>query len=488
MPDFPDLRRVHIVIVQPAGYVHSLGLLDPALYLRHQLGRLGIEVSLGKNRLREDAVNVVLGAHLGFAPRLRERHACVFLNLEQIGSGGASLAPRYLELLKTSPTADCDPDNVGGYASDPGLVPVLPFFHAPYLCPQEPSALQDRPIELLFFGGLNERRVRLIERVRACGRTVHVLTTPLFGPERDSLVRQARAVLNCHFYETARFESIRAHVCLSAGTPLVSEPAGSGLVPPAFQNAVEWVDDDHLEQFFTTRFGSEAFFADAQRRLAAWRQTDAQPDYTAFAGFLAVVWRAHRTLAPEGPWRPTVVNLGSGRDYRPGWLNIDVLERAEPDLVLDFSRPLELPLSATTRLGARVVLEAGSLRRIVASNVLEHVGDLPGLMTNALALLREGGEFDIQVPYEKAPTAWQDPTHVRALNEASWVYYTDWFWYLDWFEHRFSLDTASWLDSRLQPCAQETAHFMQVRLRKVQTTAAERTVARAMRPDFGLPG
>ena len=209
MPDFPDLRRVHIVIVQPAGYVHSLGLLDPALYLRHQLGRLGIEVSLGKNRLREDAVNVVLGAHLGFAPRLRERHACVFLNLEQIGSGGASLAPRYLELLKTSPTADCDPDNVGGYASDPGLVPVLPFFHAPYLCPQEPSALQDRPIELLFFGGLNERRVRLIERVRACGRTVHVLTTPLFGPERDSLVRQARAVLNCHFYETARFESIR---------------------------------------------------------------------------------------------------------------------------------------------------------------------------------------------------------------------------------------------------------------------------------------
>ena len=181
-----------------------------------------------------------------------------------------------------------------------------------------------------------------------------------------------------------------------------------------------------------------------------------------------------------------MVNLGSGRDYRPGWLNIDVLERAEPDLVLDLSRPLELPLSATTRQGARVVLEAGSVRRIVAGNVLEHVRDLPGLMTNALALLREGGDFDIEVPYEKAPTAWQDPTHVRAMNESSWLYYTDWFWYLGWFEHRFALDTSSWLDARLQPCGQETAHFMRVRLRKVRTTPAERTVARAMRPDFGL--
>jgi hypothetical protein len=275
MPDLSDLRRVHVVVIQPAGYVHSLGLLDPALYLRHQLGRLGIEVSLGKNRLREDAVNVVLGAHLGFAPRLRERHACVFLNLEQIGSGGAALPPGYVELLKTSPTADCDPENVSGYASDPGLVPVLPFLHAPYLCAQEPAPLWDRPIDLLFFGSLNERRARLIERVRACGRNVHVLAAPLYGPERDHLVRQARAVLNCHFYEAARFESIRAHVCLSLGTPLVSEPAGSGGVLPPFQEAVEWFDDSNLEAFFTARFGTEAFFADAQRRLAGWRKTDA---------------------------------------------------------------------------------------------------------------------------------------------------------------------------------------------------------------------
>ena len=53
----------------------------------------------------------------------------------------------------------------------------------------------------------------------------------------------------------------------------------------------------------------------------------------------------------------------------------------------------------------------------------------------------------VEVPYEGAPTAWQDPTHVRAMNENSWLYYTDWFWYLGWFEHRFAVASSSFLDS-----------------------------------------
>jgi hypothetical protein len=82
-------------------------------------------------------------------------------------------------------------------------------------------------------------------------------------------------------------------------------------------------------------------------------------------------------------------------------------------------------------------------------------------------------------------TAWQDPTHLRAMNMNSWLYYTSWFWYLGWFEHRFDLKAFQWLDARLAPCEEEQAAFMQVRLRKVSTTPHERSVARTMRPDFG---
>jgi hypothetical protein len=105
-------------------------------------------------------------------------------------------------------------------------------------------------------------------------------------------------------------------------------------------------------------------------------------------------------------------------------------------------------------------------------------------MTNLLALLREDGEIEIEVPYEKSMTAWQDPTHLRAMNMNSWVYYTSWFWYLGWFYHRFEIAYFMWLDINLKPCEEGKAAFMKVKLKKIRTTPHERSIARTMRPDF----
>ena len=106
-------------------------------------------------------------------------------------------------------------------------------------------------------------------------------------------------------------------------------------------------------------------------------------------------------------------------------------------------------------------------------------------MTNCLELLKPDGSLEIEVPYEKSLTAWQDPTHLRAMNENSWIYYTDWFWYLGWFEFRFAVKQCNWLDIRLQPCQKENASFMRVLLVKIESTPHERSIARAMRADFG---
>ena len=103
-----NLPPIHITLMQPAGYVHSLGLLDQARYVRYQLQRLGATVSIAKNRVREDAVNIVFGAHLGFPEDWRRRHACVFVNLEQLGAGGAPVSDAYLQLLRSSAVADYD--------------------------------------------------------------------------------------------------------------------------------------------------------------------------------------------------------------------------------------------------------------------------------------------------------------------------------------------------------------------------------------------
>jgi len=232
-------------------------------------------------------------------------------------------------------------------------------------------------------------------------------------------------------------------------------------------------------------FNTPAYFDAARAKLDAFRTHDpieAYADLLAFAAGYLQAWG--RTRGNE-PWRPSLINLGSGKDYKPAWLNLDILDRAEPDLVLDLGQPQTWPLICDGARGGTVCLEPASVDLVYANNVLEHVPDLPTLMGNVLALLKDGGEFQIEVPYEKALSAWQDPTHLRALNENSWLYYTDWFWYLGWFEHRFQIAEFQWLDPQLKPSDKARAAFMKLTLRKVATTPHERTNARAMRADFG---
>ena len=164
-----------------------------------------------------------------------------------------------------------------------------------------------------------------------------------------------------------------------------------------------------------------------------------------------------------------------------------MLDRAEPDLLLDLAAALPLPQVVQSPTAGPVHLTEGSIDLINANNVLEHVSDLPALMGNCLRLLKTDGEFHIEVPYEHAPTAWQDPTHVRAMNENSWIYYTEWFWYLGWFEHRFEVAHSTYLNLQLQECVREQAAFMRMVLRKVETTSKERTTARTMQADLRLP-
>ncbi len=124
------------------------------------------------------------------------------------------------------------------------------------------------------------------------------------------------------------------------------------------------------------------------------------------------------------------MNLGSGKDFRQDCLNADIQAIKNPDWVLDITKvPWEETIS--TRFG-EIKVEQGMFDSITANDVLEHIPDLVKAMTNCKDLLVEGGEFHIHVPYDLSLGAWQDPTHVRAFNENSWIYYTDWHWYLGW--------------------------------------------------------
>jgi len=480
-----NARSVHLCILQPMGYVHSMGLLDAARYFRYQFERQGAQVSMAKNRLRRGMPNLVFGAHLGFDRNICRSFDCIFVNLEQLGAGGSQVAPAYLELLSCSPVIDYEAGNLAAYGQRAADVPLVSFGHAPYLAPANAIALKDRPIDLLFFGSLNERRRRLIDRIERTGRQVVMFDGPVYGPERDAFIVQARAVLNCHHYDSALFEQVRAFQVLSLGTPLVSERTERTNPGSAYEDCVHWFNEENLEDFFTGAYGDAAFADRSSAQLQAFTHVDPLAQYARALDFAGAVHAAIQGLGEPAPVAQRMLHIGSGKDYRTGWLNVDILDSAQPDIRLDLSQAQTWPASFVSPFWGSLQLQAGGTDMIYANNVLEHVPDLPALMTNCLQLLRVGGLMVIEVPYQASLGAWQDPTHVRAMNENSWLYYTDWFWYLGWFEFRFKLREFKWLDTRLAPCAQEAAAFMCVTLEKIPTTVAERMTARTMRPDFG---
>ncbi|MFT3858027.1 MAG: hypothetical protein QM742_11205 [Aquabacterium sp.] len=481
------LPRIHLSIVQPPNYVHSLGFIDQARYFRHQFRRMGAEVTLAQNRLRHDAVNFIFGAHLGFDAELRQRYSCIFVNLEQLGQGGARVTPEYMQLLASSAVVDYDADNIPAYASHPEEVLVVPFLHAPYLKPAQPIPLEERPIDLLFIGSMNDRRRQMIQRIESTGVQVSMFDGALYGPERDAYIRQAKAVFNAHFYESSRFEQARVSQCLSLGTPVISERREQTRPHPAFEDSVLWLDTTRLESYFASHFGTPGFFAQARAALVDFERADPIAAYADVLAFAAGFGKVHQERRPQGLWQPQQLHLGGGKAYQPGWLNIDVSESAVPDLLLDLAQPVEWPLQFSTPLAGDIELQPDSVDTIYTTQALQSAGDLARLMDNCLTLLRTGGRLIAEVPHEQAAAAWQSPRHVRAFNEASWNVYTEGFAQLGWFEHRFEMTHFEYLDGQRQTCERAQATRMRLALTKVDTTPQERTQARLQFADYGVP-
>jgi SAM-dependent methyltransferase len=103
------------------------------------------------------------------------------------------------------------------------------------------------------------------------------------------------------------------------------------------------------------------------------------------------------------------LNLGSGRNLEAGFVNLDKSPNVGADVVHDLETRLPFPSS--------------HFDCVVASHVLEHIRDLMGLMGEVHRVLKPEGYFIAVTPHMGSDDAWEDPTHVRAFSERSWMYF-----------------------------------------------------------------
>ncbi|HEX6834532.1 MAG TPA: hypothetical protein VF132_13425 [Rudaea sp.] len=419
-------ERVRLVTIRPPDYVHSAAFDELVATLAAAFAALGSQVDTAINQpLVGEGINLVFGAHL-IAPGVALPANCILFNLEQMRSGRLAQNPQYAELLRRHLVLDYSARNAALIREQTGnpQVHVCAIGYMPVLTRIAPAPRQD--VDVLFYGSIVERRAKIFDALVAAGLKVQVLKG-VYGAERDAWIARSKIVLNVHCYEDRIHELVRTSYPLANRKVVVSECDETTEIDADVRDAIVAVPYERLVETCM-----QLARDDVRRR---------EIEANAHAVFARRDQKAILTeLLPRlSKPLPTRINLGSGKAYDPERLNIDIDPKWNPDIVGNLGAPAGLRQIFFSRRFGLARLEKDSFDEIATMDVLEHIPDLVTMMTRCLDLLRVGGVMRNGVPYDLSWGAWQDPTHVRAFNERSWLYYTDWHWYLGWTEARFDM-------------------------------------------------
>jgi len=104
------------------------------------------------------------------------------------------------------------------------------------------------------------------------------------------------------------------------------------------------------------------------------------------------------------------LNLACGQRKEEGYFGVDIAPGDTVDAVVDLE---QFPWP----------IESDSAEDIICSHYVEHTPDLIKFMDEVYRILKPGGKIKIVAPYYTSMRCWQDPTHKRAISEASFLYF-----------------------------------------------------------------
>lgn len=217
-------RQVNIVTIVPEGNAHSAAFDDLASGFENALRSLGIAARRQSNALDTSGINLLLGAHLIATQELADRvpRNTVIINLEQITGFNVRERPVYLSLLRRLAVWDYSVRNIvelRRWTQSP-LIRHVSVGYTPEMTRNLTTTSQ--PVDVLFYGSTNTRRLAILEALGQAGLNVRHLFS-VYGDERDQAIADAKVVLNMHFYEDSIHEIIRTSYLLANGKAVVSE-------------------------------------------------------------------------------------------------------------------------------------------------------------------------------------------------------------------------------------------------------------------------
>lgn len=108
---------------------------------------------------------------------------------------------------------------------------------------------------------------------------------------------------------------------------------------------------------------------------------------------------------------PLRLDLGCGQNKREGFKGVDIEKVEGVDYVVDL---FQFPWP----------FEDSSVDEIHMSHFVEHVPDLCKFMNEIYRICKNEAIITSITPYYTSIRAWQDPTHVRAISEVTYYYFS----------------------------------------------------------------
>lgn len=107
-----------------------------------------------------------------------------------------------------------------------------------------------KDIDVLFYGGRRDRRVRLEKRLkkRFPNKKIVFRYYDLFGDERERFISRAKIVLNTHFWPESSLETHRIEYLMARGKCVVSETSKDPDLDEEYSKAVIFCGYDAMEQ------------------------------------------------------------------------------------------------------------------------------------------------------------------------------------------------------------------------------------------------
>jgi len=104
------------------------------------------------------------------------------------------------------------------------------------------------------------------------------------------------------------------------------------------------------------------------------------------------------------------LDLACGKSKQPGFTGVDKFQLEGVDFIWDLE---QFPYP----------WEDNSVDEIYCSHYVEHAHDLIKFMNEVHRILKVGGKCTVVAPYYASMRAWRDPTHVREINEMTFLYF-----------------------------------------------------------------